>query len=144
MKSTARNLHQERNPCLYNHDILSCTHEEVTGNHLYSGRALGLTEPEDIIQISPFLKNQWDAITAHYSRIELGYSQHVVWDISLERMKLYPKLSDSFSFLVPARTIHGRIAVGSKSWSISTTRTILWRLGRHLGLDIPKNAMFQW
>ena len=101
MKSTAQKLHQERNPCLYNHDILSCTHEEVTGNHLYSGRALGLTAPEDIIQVSPFLKNQWNAILAHYSRIGLSHTQHVLWDVSLERMKSYPEMDDSFFFFGP-------------------------------------------
>ena len=36
---------------IFNHDIMSCTSAEVSGNYLYSGRALGLTEVDDIIQI---------------------------------------------------------------------------------------------
>ena len=97
-----------------------------------------MTEPEDIIQISPFLKNQWDAIAAHYSRIELGHSQHVLWDISLERMKLYPKMSDSFFFF-------GRRENDSRpdrSWfkvvEHINDKNNFMALGSHLGLDIPK------
>ncbi|MBD2773921.1 ATP-grasp domain-containing protein [Iningainema sp. BLCCT55] len=68
---------------IFNHDILTCTHELVLGHHLYSSRALGLTEPEDMIQLHLDLKSQWDAITSHYSRIGLNYSQNIIWDASL-------------------------------------------------------------
>jgi len=142
MKSTARNLHHGSKPCIYNHDILSCTHDDVTGNHLYSGRALGLTKPEDIIQINPFLKNLWNDITAHYSRVELDHTQHVLWDISLERMKLYPKMDDSF-FFFGARENNSRPA---RSWfkvveHINDKNNFI-ALGSHLGLDTPKTLCF--
>jgi hypothetical protein len=39
--------------CIINHDIMICTAEGVVGNHLYSGRALGLLEPWDMIQLHP-------------------------------------------------------------------------------------------
>ena len=147
MKSTAHNLYQESNPCIFNHDVLSCTHEGVAGNHLYSGRALGLTEAEDIIQISPFLKNQWNAITAHYSRIKLSHAQHVLWDVSLEKMKLYPKMSDSF-FFFGTRENNSR---PNRNWfkvveHINDKNNFV-ALGSHLRLDIPKTLCFsskQW
>ena len=147
MKSTAHNLHQESNPCLYNHDVLSCTHEDVAGNHLYSGRALGLTEFEDIIQISPFLKNQWNAITAHYSRIELSHAQHVLWDVSLEQMKLYPKMSDSFFFFGPRENNLRPDRSWFKVVEHINDKNNFVALGAHLGLDIPKTLCFsgkQW
>ena len=45
-----------------NHDIMHCTAEGVAGNDLYSGRALGLTEPGDYIQLHPVLKPLWHDI----------------------------------------------------------------------------------
>ena len=86
---------------IFNHDILSCTNEGVSGNHLYSGRALGLTEPTDIIQIHPFLKREWDEITAHYHRIKLRFSTNVIWDVSLERLDEYPGVDESVFFFGP-------------------------------------------
>lgn len=83
---------------IFNHDILSCTNEGVSGNHLYSGRALGLTEPYDIIQIHPFLKREWKDISAHYGRIGLPYSSNVIWDVSLDRLDEYPGVEESVFF----------------------------------------------
>ena len=60
---------------IFNHDIMTCTHESVLGNHLYCGRVLGLTEPEDIIQLHPALKSQWNVITSHYAQIGLNHSK---------------------------------------------------------------------
>ncbi len=50
---------------IFNHDIMHCTHDAVVGNYLYSGRVLGMSEPDDLIQLHPDLKSQWTAITAH-------------------------------------------------------------------------------
>ncbi len=83
---------------IYNHDIMHCTHERVVGNHLYSGRVLGMTEPEDIIQLHPDLELEWDAIAKHYARIGLSHSKNVVWDTSLERLADYPDCEISVFF----------------------------------------------
>lgn len=100
---------------IYNHDILSCTNEGVSGNHLYSGRALGLTTPNDIIQIHPFLKREWNEITAHYYRIKLPITSNVIWDISLKSLDKYPDVSESVFFFGPAenraRFDHARFRV---------------------------------
>jgi hypothetical protein len=76
---------------IYNHDIMICTHEAVTGNYLFSGRVLGMSEPEDLIQLHRDLQSQWQAITAHYDRIGLSHSQNVIWDVSHTRMSEYPE-----------------------------------------------------
>lgn len=72
---------------IFNHDIMHCTHDAVLGNYLYSGRVLGMTEPEDLIQLHPDLQSQWKAITAHYDSIGLSYSQNPIWDISFDRLR---------------------------------------------------------
>ena len=59
---------------IVNHDIMRCTADGVVGNDLYSGRALGLTEPGDYIQLHPKLKPMWQDISAHYSRVGLSHS----------------------------------------------------------------------
>jgi len=55
---------------IYNHDIMNCTAEGVIGNHLYSGRALGITEQWDKIQLHEKLKPYWDDFVAHYERVK--------------------------------------------------------------------------
>jgi hypothetical protein len=74
---------------IFNHDIMHCTHDAVVGNYLYSGRVLGMTEPDDLIQLHPDLKSQWTAITAHYRRIALSHSQNPLWDVSFEQLRKY-------------------------------------------------------
>ena len=89
---------------IFNHDIPSGIREDVAGNHLYSGRALGLSEPHDIIQIHPFLKREWEAISGHYDRVGLPHSKNVVWDVSLDRLEEFPELQASVFFFGPSET----------------------------------------
>jgi hypothetical protein len=77
---------------------MHCTHEQVIGNHLYSGRVLGMTEPEDIIQLHPDLKLELNAITEHYARIGLSHSKNVVWDTSFSVLADYPDYEISVFF----------------------------------------------
>jgi ATP-grasp domain len=80
---------------IFNHDIMHCTHDAVLGNYLYSGRVLGMTEPDDLIQLHPDLKSQWNAICAHYYNIGLSHSQNPLWDVSFHRLKEYPDYEPS-------------------------------------------------
>ena len=80
---------------IYNHDIMHCTHDAVVGNYLYSGRVLGMTEPEDLIQLHPDLKSQWTTITSHYGNIGLSHSQNPIWDVSFEQLRNYPDYEPS-------------------------------------------------
>ena len=67
---------------ILNHDIMGCTADGVIGNHLYSGRALGMTEPGDVVQLHPDLKSQWPFISAHYDRVGLRFSDRVIWNVA--------------------------------------------------------------
>ena len=69
---------------------MHCTHDAVSGNYLYSGRVLGMTEPDDLIQLHPDLKSQWTAIDTHYRNIGLNHSQNPIWDVSFEQFRKYP------------------------------------------------------
>jgi hypothetical protein len=80
---------------IFNHDIMNCTHQQVAGNYLYSGRVLGLTEPNDIVQLHPALRSEWHAIADHYERIGLKHSQNVVWDVSAAFQIAHPCLEAS-------------------------------------------------
>ncbi|WP_455208913.1 hypothetical protein [Kaarinaea lacus] len=97
---------------IYNHDIMNCTNDNVVGNHLYSGRALGLTEPDDIIQLHPDLKHQWPCVIEHYRRVGLSHSQRVVWDVSLEHFQKHSDYVPSVFFFGENTNVHTK----QKSW----------------------------
>ncbi|HEY9769309.1 MAG TPA: ATP-grasp domain-containing protein [Coleofasciculaceae cyanobacterium] len=80
---------------IFNHDIMHCTHDAVVGNYLYSGRVLGMTEPDDSIQLHRDLQSQWTAITAHYHNIGLSHSQNPIWDVSFEQLRQHPDYEPS-------------------------------------------------
>lgn len=92
---------------IYNHDIMHCTHAQVMGNHLYSGRVLGTSEPGDIVQLHPELKPEWEAIVAHYDRIGLSHSTNVIWDVSLKIIEDYPTYAPSVFYFGDADHSHG-------------------------------------
>ena len=76
---------------IFNHDIMACTAETLVGNHLYCGRVLGGTEANDIIQLHPDLKSEWDAIADHYNRIGLSHTEQVLWDVSFHHLAGHPE-----------------------------------------------------
>ena len=72
---------------IFNHDVMHCTNSAVVGNYLYSGRVLGMSEPDDLIQLHPDLQSQWTAIVEHYGKINLSHSQNPIWDLSFEQLE---------------------------------------------------------
>ncbi|KAF0191186.1 MAG: Uncharacterized protein FD165_1956 [Gammaproteobacteria bacterium] len=65
---------------ILNHDISSFARSTDPLMRLYSARALGLSNPEDTIQLAPELRGEWAAIARHYDRIGLMHSRDVIWD----------------------------------------------------------------
>ena len=74
---------------------MHCTNDAVVGNYLYSGRVLGMTEPDDLIQLHPDLESQWTAINAHYRRIGLSHSQNPIWNVSFGELRKHPDYEPS-------------------------------------------------
>ena len=87
-----------RTRTIFNHDIMGCTADGVSGNHLYSGRALGATEPGDVIQLHQDLKAQWPAIRAHYQRVGLRHTDNVIWDTHHQVLADHPDHAVSVFF----------------------------------------------
>jgi hypothetical protein len=77
-----------------NSEAPTCKDEEdlarILGLYLYPGRVLGTTNPGDIIQLNPELRDDWGWITAHYDRIGLPHAKEVVWDDSFAVKKEFP------------------------------------------------------
>lgn len=63
---------------------------ELNGLEVYSGRALCLSEPCDVIQLDPELKSNWEWVIHHYSRISLSHTTQVVWDNHFEILNDFP------------------------------------------------------
>ncbi|WP_245832008.1 hypothetical protein [Solemya velesiana gill symbiont] len=83
---------------LVNHDIMNCTADGVVGNEYYSARALGMTYEQDIIQLSPKLKDEWPYICKHYDSIGLSHTRNVIWSTGLEQCPLHPNHQPSVFF----------------------------------------------
>ncbi|WPL19688.1 carbamoyl phosphate synthase-like protein [Thiorhodovibrio winogradskyi] len=86
---------------ILNHDIMNCTAEGVLGNHLYSGRAVGISAPDDVLMLHPQLQTDWYALCAHYERIGLDHSRQVVWDVDLGRLNDFADHQPSLFFFGP-------------------------------------------
>jgi len=78
---------------------MNCTAEDMLGNYLYSGRALGISNPDDVLQLHPDLKSEWPAIKkAHYDRIGLLATDKVIWNVEFNRGKEYAAYEPSVFF----------------------------------------------
>lgn len=136
---------------IFNHDIMTCTHEQVVGNHLYSGRVLGMTEPGDIVQLHPDLQPEWDAIAAHYDRIGLSHSHDVIWDVSLEMIAEHPELATSVFYFGDA--VHGGSSTAEtlckvdEKWfrvvNYINSKNNFMHLAHELGVVVPQTFCFE-
>lgn len=127
---------------IYNHDIMHCTADGVDGNHLYSGRALGLTNPGDIIQLHPDLRSEWGYICEHYARIGLEHTSDVIWDVDLEQFGHNSDYQPSvFYFGEEENRAHQ-----NKAWfdvvNYINSKNNFIKLAEKLGVPVPKTLCF--
>ena len=140
-------MHRQK---IFNHDIMTCTHETVAGNYLYCGRILGTTEPDDIVQLHPHLRSEWAAISAHYNRVGLLHSQNVVWAVSLNVLTEYPEydpsvfyFGDSLSQDSPTREWFRRLdADWAEVVEHVNCKNKFIQLAESLGVPTPKTQRF--
>lgn len=127
---------------IINHDIMNCTADGVVGNHLYSGRALGLSEPWDIIQLHPDLKPLWPHITEHYGRIGLSHTENVIWDLDLQQLGAHIGHSPSVFYFGP----HECKYWGDREWldtvEYINSKNNFMALASKLGVDTPETICF--
>lgn len=128
---------------IFAHDVMSCTADGVVGNHLYSGRALGLSEPGDLVLLHPALHLDWEAIQAHYQRIGLSHTQEILWDVDLTYLKNYPDHELSVFFFGPNEH-HAR---PDPAWLNAVTdinsKNHFIHHARRLGVPVPSTRCFE-
>jgi hypothetical protein len=127
---------------IINHDIMHCTAEGVVGNHLYSGRALGLSEPWDMIQLHPDLQPLWPYISTHYQRIGLSHTSNVIWNTDVKHLGMHIGYQPSVFYFGP----HECKYWGDNEWlevvEFINSKNNFMALAEELGVDIPKTLCF--
>ena len=127
---------------IVNHDIMNCTAEGVSGNDLYSGRALGLTEPNDYIQLHPVLRPLWRDITDHYHRIGLSHSNNVIWDVSLDQLSAYEGYRPSVFYFGPEECKAWNDPAWLETVEFINSKNNFMTLAEQLNIDVPQTRCF--
>ncbi len=127
---------------IINHDIMNCAAESFVGNHLYSGRGLGLSEPWDIIQLHPDLKPNWFNIKKHYTRIGLSHSRNVIWNLNLTQLGNNIGFQPSVFYFGPNACNNW----GDRDWletvEFINSKNNFIALAHELGIDVPQTQCF--
>jgi len=80
-------------PTFFDHSIEgSCSEQEfrnLPGAEYYSSRVLGATNPGDLVQLHPDLRDEFSAISGHYDRSGLSHATDVVWERGLDGVRRY-------------------------------------------------------
>jgi len=128
---------------IYNHDIMNCTADGVVGNHLYSGRALGITEPWDLIQMHPDLQPLWPAIHAHYQRIGLSHTENVIWHVVRDSIGQHIGFHPSVFYFGPEEFCFW----GDDKWletvEFINSKNNFMALAEMLGVDVPETRCYE-
>jgi hypothetical protein len=127
---------------IYNHDIMHCTADGVSGNNLYSARALGMTSMNDVIQLAPELEPEWDSICQHYERVGLEHTQQVIWDTRLDLFSEHSEYQPSVFFFGEAENS----VVKDRDWAgvvnYINSKNNFMRLAETLGVPVPYTHCF--
>jgi len=127
---------------IVNHDIMGCTAEGVVGNQLYSGRALGLTEPGDLLQLHPELKPQWPYIRDHYRRVGISHTEQIIWDVDQGVLARHPEREVSV-FYFGASEHRGRPdAAWFRTVDFINSKNNFMSVAQRLGVPVPKTLCF--
>ncbi len=128
---------------IYNHDIMHCTAEGVDGNHLYSARALCMTNPGDVIQLHPALQTEWKHICDHYARIGLEHATDVIWNTDLEQFSLNQDYQPSVFFFGDQENLAHQNNEWSRVVNYINSKNNFVKLAESLGVPIPKTLCFE-
>lgn len=135
-------LQPARGPRILNHDIMGCTAEGVLGNQLYSGRALGASDPGDLIQLHPDLKPQWTTICSHYQRIGLSHSTEVIWDIDPGLLAAHPQHEPSVFYFGDAEQDRRPDQRWHRTVDYINSKNQFMALADDLGVPVPRTLCF--
>ena len=142
MSSANAHLYSVSEKHIVNHDIMHCTAEGVVGNHLYSGRALGITESYDIIQLSEKLKPLFQSITDHYDRIGLTHTKDVIWNVEMDQLGKFIGFHPSVFFFGPQQYF----SWGDNEWlaivDYINSKNNFIQLANDIGIKVPMTLSF--
>ncbi|HAJ92100.1 MAG TPA: ATP-grasp domain-containing protein [Gammaproteobacteria bacterium] len=127
---------------IVNHDIMHCTADGVAGNDLYSGRALGLSDPDDFIQLHPELKPLWKHISSHYRRIGLKHSESVIWDLSRKQLAVHAGYKPSVFYFGPAECKVWNDPEWLEAVEYINSKNNFMALAEELGIDVPETRCY--
>jgi hypothetical protein len=127
---------------ILNHDISHCATDGLMADRLYSGRALCLSEPWDMIQLHPDLKPMWSDIVAHYRRIGLGHSHDVIWHVHPAELGEHIGYHPSVFYFGPQQCCFW----GDHGWletvEFINSKNNFIALAEELGVDVPATLCF--
>ncbi len=121
---------------VYNHDIRYCSASGWEGWELYSGRALGISGHNDIVQVHPELIKLWPEITRHYENIGLTHSMNPVWDVSFSVFEEFPGSTISPFIFTDAVNLKSKEGVVLINWGT----LLVGKLGILLAGNADKQA----
>ncbi len=142
MSAVIAHHHQLFTKHIYNHDIMNCTAEGVVGNHLYSGRALGITSPTDKIQMHHDLKPLWKYIAAHYDRIGLPHTKDVLWHIDLQQIGCEIGFHPSVFYFGENEFQNWGDHLWYETVDFINSKNNFMAVAEQLGVDVPKTRCF--
>lgn len=135
---------------IFNHDITLSTHDREVGTHLFSGRALALTQSEDKIQITPELASEWEFIVDHYAKVGVSHSHNVIWSCSLDEIDRHHEYEPSFYFFgdaVNSQSQHRQFFTQlDPQWcevvEFINSKNNFIQLAEDLGVPVPRTLRF--
>ena len=127
---------------IYNHDIMNCTAEGVVGNHLYSGRALGITETWDMIQLHEDLRPLFRDICAHYQRIGLRHTKDVIWYLDLKQLGAHVSYQPSVFYYGPEENQYWGDVAWLQTVEYINSKNNFMSLAKTLNVDVPATLCF--
>ena len=130
------------NKFIINHDIMQCTAEGVIGNHLYSGRALGLSEPWDIIQLHPDLEPLWPDIVNHYQRIGLTHTTNVIWNVDVKHLGMHIGYQPSVFYFGTQECKYWGDTEWMETVEFINSKNNFMSLASELKMDVPTTLCF--
>jgi len=129
-------------PQFLNHDIMDCGVTGVRGEYLYSGRALGISTPFDIIQLHPALMQEFQTISGHYDRIGLAYTDQIIWNVDFEEQRNYTQYQASYCHFGPAQ----HRVLRNENWfqvvEFIQSRNLFIELAGQFGMRTPQTLCF--
>lgn len=129
-------------PQIVNHDVLHCSVAGVKGDYLYSGRALGMTTPYDIIQLHPDLMTEFASVSRHYQRMGLSHTDQIIWNLDFAETRHYPRYELSCFYFGEAQHRAARNENWYRVVDFINSKNNFAQLAQQFGMAVPVTHCF--